>query len=176
TQLENGRRRRFDGHVRGEHGGAGGGKGIGQAFQKQRGRGVCFHPRTAGVPPAGPRASSLSGFARGQRDAAPTSGRDGRGPAAPPAYSGVMYAPVIPPSTRNVEPFTYELSSLARNSAAFAISSARANRPIGMCTSRRLRRAGSASSSARCGVWTGPGQRELARLCFRSNSTAISRV
>src|SRR5437667_12686125 len=38
-------------------------------------------------------------------------------------HSGVMYAPVIPPSTRNVVPFTYDDSSLARNSAAFAISS-----------------------------------------------------
>src|SRR3954452_1476256 len=91
-------------------------------------------------------------------------------------HSGVMYAPVIPPSTRNDVPVMNEDSSLARNSAAFAISSARAKRPIGMWTNRRLRRAGSARSAARSGVSTGPGQRELARMFWRANSTAISRV
>jgi hypothetical protein len=50
----------------------------------------------------------------------------------PLLYSGVMYAAVIPPSTRKVDPFTNEDSSLARNSAAFAISSARAKRPGGI--------------------------------------------
>lgn len=29
-------------------------------------------------------------------------------------HSGVMYAAVIPPSTRNVDPFTYDDSSLAK--------------------------------------------------------------
>src|SRR5215475_5911036 len=47
------------------------------------------------------------------------------------------HAALLPPSTRNVDPFTYDASSLARNTAAFAISSARAKRPGGMCTSRR---------------------------------------
>src|SRR5438477_10045792 len=91
-------------------------------------------------------------------------------------HSGVIYAAVIPPSTRNVDPFTYDDSSLARNNAAFAISSGRAKRPGGMCTSRRLRRAGSASSSCSSGVSTGPGQSAFARMFLRANSTAISRV
>src|SRR3954453_6603259 len=106
-------------------------------------------------------------------------------------HSGVMYAPVIPPSTRNDVPVMNDDSSLARNSAALAISSALAKRPIGMWTNRRLRGAGggggggreggwrgggSAGSSARSGVSAGPGQRELARMFWRANSTAISRV
>ncbi len=50
-----------------------------------------------------------------------------------------------------------EDSSDARNSAARAISSGRPSRPMGMCTSRRWRRSGSASSSASRGVSMGPG-------------------
>lgn len=48
------------------------------------------------------------------------------------AHSGVMYAPVIPPSTTNDVPVMNDDSSLARNSAAFAISSGRPKRPMGM--------------------------------------------
>lgn len=47
-------------------------------------------------------------------------------------YSGVTYAAVMPPSTRNVEPLTNDDSSLVRNDAAFAISSALAKRPGGI--------------------------------------------
>ena len=48
-----------------------------------------------------------------------------------PDHSGVTYAAVIPPSTTNVAPFTYDDSSLARKSAAFTISLGLARRPIG---------------------------------------------
>jgi hypothetical protein len=51
-------------------------------------------------------------------------------------YSGVVYAPLIPPSTRNVEAVTKLDSSPARNRTALAISSARAKRPIGTWTRR----------------------------------------
>ena len=47
---------------------------------------------------------------------------------------------------------------------------------MGMWTSRRWRRAGSASSSASRGVSIGPGQIELARIPWRAYSTASSRV
>ena len=67
-------------------------------------------------------------------------------------------------------------SSLARNNAAFASSSACPSRPMGMCTNRRWRRAGSASSSASMGVSIGPGHRALHRMPRRAYSTAISRV
>src|ERR1700681_433271 len=57
-------------------------------------------------------------------------------------YSGVTYAAVRPPSTRNVEPFTYDDSSLARKSAALAISRGVARRPIGRWIRRRSYAAG----------------------------------
>ena len=63
----------------------------------------------------------------------------------------------MPPSTTRAEPVMNEDSSDARNSAARAISSGRPSRPMGMCTSRRCRRTGSASSSASRGVSIGPG-------------------
>ena len=87
-----------------------------------------------------------------------------------------LEAAVIPPSTTNVAPVTNDDSSEARNRAARAISSAWPNRPTGMWTNLRSRRAGSASSSARSGVSMGPGHSALARIPFRANSTAISRV
>ena len=59
---------------------------------------------------------------------------------APPAascFSGVTYAAVRPPSTRNVAAFTYDDSSLARKSAALTISRGFASRPIGRWMRRR---------------------------------------
>src|SRR5439155_21456244 len=58
-------------------------------------------------------------------------------------YSGVTYAPLRPPSTRNVEAVTYEDSSAARKRAAFASSEGSAKRPIGTWTSRRAAFSGS---------------------------------
>src|SRR5712692_1087589 len=52
-------------------------------------------------------------------------------------YSGVTYAALSPPSTRNVAPLTKRESSPARNSEELAISRAFARRPIGRCTRRR---------------------------------------
>ena len=52
-------------------------------------------------------------------------------------YSGVTYAAVSPPSTRNVAPFTYDDSSLARKRAALTISRGFASRPIGRWIRRR---------------------------------------
>ena len=52
-------------------------------------------------------------------------------------YSGVTYAAVRPPSTRNVAAFTYDDSSLARKSAALTISRGFASRPIGRWMRRR---------------------------------------
>ena len=49
----------------------------------------------------------------------------------PIPYSGVTYAAVNPPSTRNDVPFTYDDSSLARNSAPLTTSRGFASRPIG---------------------------------------------
>ena len=54
-----------------------------------------------------------------------------------PSYSGVTYAAVRPPSTRNVAAFTYDDSSLARKSAALTISRGFASRPIGRWMRRR---------------------------------------
>jgi hypothetical protein len=45
-----------------------------------------------------------------------------------------------------------------------------------MCTNRRWRRAGSASSSVSNGVSIGPGQSALHLIPLRAYSTAISRV
>ena len=67
-------------------------------------------------------------------------------------------------------------SSLARNATAAAISSARAKRPIGMCTSRRWARSGSAAnSSCSSGVSTGPGHSAFTRIPSRANCTPSSR-
>ena len=69
-----------------------------------------------------------------------------------------------------------ELSSLARNSTAFAISSGSAKRPIGMCTRRRAARSASlANSSCSRGVFTGPGHSALTRMPSRANCTPSSR-
>src|SRR5436190_1993408 len=57
-----------------------------------------------------------------------------------PAYSGVTYAAVMPPSTTSVAPVMNEESSQARKRAARAISCACPGRPIGMWTSRRAAR------------------------------------
>lgn len=70
------------------------------------------------------------------------------GPYRQTAYRGVTYAPEMPPSTRKSVAFTKEESSLARNATAAAISSASANRPTGMCTSRRAARSGSLANSS----------------------------
>jgi hypothetical protein len=51
-------------------------------------------------------------------------------------YSGVTYAAVMPPSTISDAPVMKEESSEARNSAAFASSSARPSLPMGMWTKR----------------------------------------
>src|ERR1022692_3670039 len=93
------------------------------------------------------------------------------------AYSGVTYAAVSPPSTRNVAPFTYEDSSLARNSAALAISRAVARRPIGRWMRRRSYAAGlSEKRRMSKGVSTGPGHSALTRTPWRANCTASSRL
>jgi hypothetical protein len=47
-------------------------------------------------------------------------------------YSGVTYAPVIPPSTRKFDAVINEESSLAKNATAAAISEASPKRPIGI--------------------------------------------
>ena len=64
-------------------------------------------------------------------------GRRCAGSAGALSYSGVTYAAVRPPSTRNVAPFTYDDSSLARKSAALTISRGFASRPIGRWIRRR---------------------------------------
>src|SRR5207249_9439118 len=93
------------------------------------------------------------------------------------AYSGVTYAAVRPPSTRNVAPFTYDDSSLARKSAAFTISRGFASRPIGRWRRRRSYAAGSSPKIRRSsGVSTGPGQSALTRTPWRANWTASSRL
>src|SRR6266545_1245656 len=92
-------------------------------------------------------------------------------------HNGVTYAPVMPPSTRNVLAVMNEASSLARNATAAAISAGSANRPIGTCTSRRAARSGSlANSSISSGVATGPGHSALTRMPSRANCTPSSRV
>ncbi len=48
------------------------------------------------------------------------------------AYSGVICAAVMPPSTRNVDSLKNNDSSLARNDSALAISWALAKRPGGI--------------------------------------------
>src|SRR5579863_9647982 len=79
-------------------------------------------------------------------------------------YSGVTYAAVSPPSTRNVAPLTYDDSLLARKSAALAISRAVASRPMGRWIRRRSYAAGlSENSRMRSGVSTGPGHNALTR-------------
>ncbi len=70
----------------------------------------------------------------------------------------------MPPSTTRAEPVMKLESSDAKNSAAFAISSACPNRPIGMWTSLRSRLCRSASSSASSGVSIGPGHIEFALI------------
>src|SRR5690606_9898313 len=89
--------------------------------------------------PTGPRSARWSSTPTGRRRRR----RSSRGwtPTAPgdrtptEGYRGVTYAPEMPPSTRNVEAVMKLASSLARNATAEAISSARAKRPIGTCTS-----------------------------------------
>ena len=63
-------------------------------------------------------------------------------------YSGVTYAPLMPPSTRNVEAVMNEASSLARNATAAAISSGSAKRPMGTWTRRRAARSGSLANNS----------------------------
>src|SRR5260370_40879986 len=87
-----------------------------------------------------------------------------------PASSGVMYAPVIPPSTTNDVPVMNDDSSLARKSAALAISSGRPKRPIGMWTRRRLRRAGDAGGAGASGGAGGAGGEGGARRCFEART------
>src|SRR5581483_8269160 len=94
-----------------------------------------------------------------------------------PHHSGVTYAAVNPPSTRNVEPVTYDDSSEARNSAPLTTSRAFARRPVGQCRRRRSSAAGSSPKMRRrSGVSTGPGQSALTRTLSRANCTASSRV
>src|SRR6476619_4505273 len=91
------------------------------------------------------------------------------------AYSGVTYAAVSPPSTRNVDAFTYDDSSLARKSAAFTISRGFAIRPIGTCTRRRSAAPGvSLQMRSRSGVSTGPGHSAFTRTPCRANWTPSS--
>src|SRR5262249_36528963 len=92
-------------------------------------------------------------------------------------HSGVTYAAVRPPSTRNVEPVTYDDSSLARKSAPFTSSRGLARRPVGQWIRRRSRAAGlSPKMLSKSGVSTGPGQSALTRMFSRANCTASSRV
>src|SRR5581483_11452897 len=94
-----------------------------------------------------------------------------------PHHSGVTYAAVNPPSTRNVAPVTYEDSSEARNSAPLTTSRGFARRPVGQWTRRRSRAAGSSPKMRRrSGVSTGPGQSAFTRTPSRANCTASSRV
>src|SRR5262249_48234672 len=57
--------------------------------------------------------------------------------------SGVTYAAVRPPSTRKVEPVTYDDSSEARKSAPFTTWRGMARRPVGQWARRRSSAAGS---------------------------------
>src|SRR5262249_26204129 len=91
------------------------------------------------------------------------------------SHSGVTYPAVKPPSTRNVAPFTYDDSSLARKSAAFTISRGLASRPVGQWIRRRSSAAGlSPKMLSRSGVSTGPGQSAFTLICSRANCTASS--
>src|SRR5665213_1094261 len=90
-------------------------------------------------------------------------------------YSGVTYAAVRPPSTRNVDAFTYDDSSLARKSAAFTISRGFAILPIGTWTRRRSAAPGvSLQMRSKSGVSTGPGHSALTRTPCRANCTPSS--
>ena len=82
----------------------------------------------------------------------------------------------MPPSTVNVEPVMYDESSVARNSAALAISSASPKRPIGTCTRRRCFFSSVSRKSMSSLVRSGPGHRALTRMPSRAWSTASSRV
>lgn len=53
------------------------------------------------------------------------------------ASNGITF--VMPPSTTKSDPLTKLLSSLARNSTAWACSIGSPKRPVGRCTSRRCR-------------------------------------
>src|SRR5207237_307094 len=70
-------------------------------------------------------------------------GRSGRELLEGQHHSGVTYAAVRAPSTRNVAPETYDDSSEARKRAALTISRGFARRPIGRCVRRRSYAAGS---------------------------------
>ena len=63
-------------------------------------------------------------------------------------YTGVTYAPPMPPSTRKVEAVMYDDSSDARNRTALASSTASAKRPIGTWTIRRAACSGSLAYSS----------------------------
>ena len=81
-----------------------------------------------------------------------------------------------PPSTRNVDAFTYEDSSLARNSAALTISRGFARRPVGQWIRRRSSASGSSPKMlSSSGVSTGPGQSAFTRTPWRANWTPSSR-
>src|SRR5262249_50558401 len=74
----------------------------------------------------------------------------------------------IPPSTGNATPFTYDASSLARKSAASAMSSGRPTRPAGIARSVRAKSASRppswAANGSRIGVSVRPGQSALQRM------------
>src|ERR1700737_5313008 len=89
---------------------------------------------------------------------------------------------VQPPSMTNVAPVAYEASSLARNSAAFAISSGTAKRPNTPILSRRFgsdaaEPAGFAAAKRRAmGVAVAPGQIAFTRMLKGPYSCAATRV
>src|SRR5262245_2882609 len=74
----------------------------------------------------------------------------------------------IPPSTGNATPFTYDASSLARKSAASAMSSGRPTRPAGIDLRVRAKSASrppsGAAKGSRIGVSVRPGQSALQRI------------